>query len=258
MSLLHDELGILLPALIAGLLVVLSHVPLGMQVLSRGIVFIDLAIAQVAGLGVIAAHSLGLGAEGWGAQAAAVGAALLGALLLTWTERKRPEAQEALIGVLFVLASTAQIILLANDPHGGEDLKDLLAGQILWVSAPQLLRAGVLTGIFVLLWWQWRERLGRIGFYVMFAMMVTVSVQLVGVYLVFSSLIIPALAVYRYPPRRRLLLGFALSLTSYASGLAVSALLDLPSSPVIVWAMALIGVAVHLGGREGRAAAPVG
>ena len=258
MSLLHDQLGILAPAMIAGLLVVLSHVPLGMQVLSRGIVFIDLAIAQVAGLGVIAARTLGLGGEGWGTQAAAAVAALLGALLLTWTERKRPEAQEALIGVLFVLASTAQIILLANDPHGGEDLKDLLAGQILWVSAPQLLRAGALTGIFVLLWWQWRERLGRIGFYVMFAMMVTVSVQLVGVYLVFSSLIVPALAVYRYPPRRRLPLGFALSVVSYACGLVLSALLDLPSSPVIVWAMALIGVAVHLGGREGRAVAPVG
>jgi len=181
MSLLHDQLGILAPAMIAGLLVVLSHVPLGMQVLSRGIVFIDLAVAQVAGLGVIAARTLGLGGEGWGTQVAAVVAALLGALLLTWTERKRPEAQEALIGVLFVLASTAQIILLANDPHGGEDLKDLLAGQILWVSAPQLLRAGALTGIFVLLWWQWRERLGRIGFYVMFAMMVTVSVELVAV-----------------------------------------------------------------------------
>ena len=258
MSLLHDEFGILAPAMIAGLLVVLSHVPLGMQVLSRGIVFIDLAIAQVAGLGVIAARALGMGAEGWGTQLAAVAAALLGALLLTWTERKRPEAQEALIGVLFVLASTAQIILLANDPHGGEDLKDLLAGQILWVSTPQLLRAGVLTAIFLLLWWQWRERLGRIGFYVMFAMMVTVSVQLVGVYLVFSSLIIPALAVYRYPPRRRLLLGFALCLASYASGLVVSALLDLPSSPVIVWAMALLGVGVHLGGRNGNAAAPVG
>jgi len=75
---------------------------------------------------------------------------------------------------------------------------------------------------------------------------------------VFSSLIVPALAVYRYPPRRRLPLGFALSVASYACGLVLSALFDLPSSPVIVWAMALIGVAVHLGGREGRAAAPVG
>src|SRR6202049_458969 len=210
MSTIQTELSILWPALIAGLLVVLSHVPLGQQVLSRGIVFIDLAIAQVAGLGVIATHSFGLGASGWTTQAAAASAALAGALLLTWTERKRAEVQEALIGVLFVLASTAQILLLANDPHGGEDLKDLLAGQILWVSTQQLIRAAILTAIFLVVWFRWRQRIGRIGFYVLFALMVTVSVQLVGVYLVFTSLIVPAVATYRYPVRRQLALGYAL------------------------------------------------
>ena len=88
-------------------------------------------------------------------------AALLGALLLTWTERKRPEVQEALIGILFVLASTAQILLLANNPHGGEALKDLLAGQILWVSSDQLIRAAVLTRCSWSSWFRWRERIGR-------------------------------------------------------------------------------------------------
>src|SRR6187455_3786910 len=151
------EISILLPALIAGVLVSISHVPLGQQVLSRGIVFIDLAIAQVAGLGVIAANSFELPIEGWGAQVAAAAAALAGALLLTWTERKRPEVQEALIGILFVLASTAQILLLANNPHGGEYLKDLLAGQILWVGTDQLIRAGVLTAVFLAVWFRWRE-----------------------------------------------------------------------------------------------------
>src|SRR6202011_1961293 len=184
MSTMQADLSILWPALIAGLLVVLSHVPLGQQVLSRGIVFIDLAIAQVAGLGVIATHSFGLGASGWTTQAAAASAALAGALLLTWTERKRPEVQEALIGILFVLASTAQILILANDPHGGEDLKDLLAGQLLWVTPQQLLGASLLTGIFLLAWFGVRQQLGRVGFYVMFALVVTISVQLVGVYLV--------------------------------------------------------------------------
>ena len=144
---LGTNLSILWPALVAGLLVAASHVPLGQQVLRRGIVFIDLAIAQVAALGVIVAQTLGLELHGWLTQVAAVIAALLGAVLLTWTERKRPEVQEALIGVLFVLASTAQILLLANDPHGGEQLKDLLAGQILWVSTDQLVRAAVLTAL---------------------------------------------------------------------------------------------------------------
>jgi zinc/manganese transport system permease protein len=250
MATLQADMGILWPAFIAGVLVLLSHVPLGQQVLSRGIVFIDLAIAQVAGLGVIAAHSFGMGASGWSTQVAAAAAALAGALLLTWTERKRPESQEALIGILFVLASTAQILLLANDPHGGEDLKDLLAGQILWVTPAQLVHAGIVTAIFLVAWFRFRERLGRVGFYVLFALVVTISVQLVGVYLVFTSLIVPAVATYRYPVRRQLRIGYALAIASYVVGLVASALLDLPSSPVVVWAMALIGLLVHFGGRE--------
>lgn len=253
MSDFSTDFSILWPALVAGLLVVASHVPLGQQVLRRGIVFIDLAIAQVAGLGVIAAHSFGLEITGWKTQAAAVAAALLGALLLTWTERKRPEVQEALIGVLFVLASTAQILLLANNPHGGEELKDLLAGQILWVSSEQLIRAAVLTAIFLLVWFRWRERMGTIGFYVLFALMVTMSVQLVGVYLVFTTLIVPALATYRHGRHRQLLLGYLVAALSYVLGLAVSLVSDLPSSPVIVWAMGTLGVLLHL---TARAAAP--
>jgi zinc/manganese transport system permease protein len=252
MNTLSADLSILWPALIAGVLVVLSHVPLGQQVLSRGIVFIDLAIAQVAGLGVIAAHALGLSLQGWITQVAAVSAALVGALLLTWTERKRPEAQEALIGVLFVLASTAQILILANDPHGGEDLKDLLAGQILWVSPGQLVRAAVLTVLILVAWFGWRERLGRVGFYVLFALTVTVSVQLVGVYLVFTSLIVPAVATYRYPARQQLAVGYSLGIASYIAGLALSALNDLPSSPVIVWVLAIFGLLVHVARKDAR------
>ena len=250
MNALTADLSILWPALLAGLIVLASHVPLGQQVLARGIVFIDLAIAQVAGVGVIAAHFFGLELQGWVTQLAAVSAALLAALLLTWTDRKRPEVQEALIGVLFVLASTAQILLLANDPHGGEDLKDLLAGQILWVSSTQLLHAAIVTAIFVVAWFRWRERLGRVGFYVLFALVVTISVQLVGVYLVFSTLIVPAIATYRHPPRRQLLLGYGTALVSYVIGLVCSAVFDVPSSPAIVWAMALVGLIVHVTGRE--------
>ncbi len=251
MNLLSTDLSILWPALIAGLLVAVSHVPLGQQVLARGIVFIDLAIAQVAGLGVIAASHFGLPTDGWSAQAAAGAAALAGAVLLTWTEKKRPDAQEALIGILFVLASTAQILLLANDPHGGENLKDLLAGQILWVSTDHLIRTAVLTAVFSVVWFLWRERIGRVGFYVLFAVVVTASVQLVGVYLVFTTLIVPAVATYRHAGRWQLVLGYVLAVGSYIVGLAVSVVTDLPSSAVIVWAMAVIGLFVHLTGGRG-------
>ena len=117
------EFTILIPALLAGALVIATHIPLGQEVLRRGIIFIDLAIAQVAGLGVIASHSFGWETHGWEVQIVAVTAALLGALLLNQCEKRWPDIEEALIGVMFVLAATGGILLLANNPQGGEHLK---------------------------------------------------------------------------------------------------------------------------------------
>jgi zinc/manganese transport system permease protein len=238
--------GILGPALIAGLLVLATHVPLGSQVLARGIVFIDLAIAQIAGLGVIAADALGLPEGGVAVQVAAVTAALLGAWLLTWTERRAPQQQEALIGVMFILAACAGILLLAGNPHGGEHLKELLVGQILWVNTTQLLwLAGVTALLLLALWQGWVRRLGRFGFYAAFALAVTASVQLVGVYLVFSSLIIPALATRQLQGRCRHFTAYVIGALGYASGLTLSALFDLPSGAVIVWTLAACALAVN-------------
>jgi len=249
--------GILGPALIAGLLVLATHVPLGAQVLDRGIVFIDLAIAQIAGLGVIAADALGLPQGGIAVQAAALCAALLGAWLLTWTERKAPQQQEALIGVMFILAACGGILLLAGNPHGGEHLRDLLVGQILWVGTTQLLWLAGLSALLVAaLALGWVERLGRFGFYGAFALAVTASVQLVGVYLVFSSLIIPALATRGRRGWRRYRLAYALGAVGYALGLALSAVVDLPSGAVIVWALALC--AIGFAAASGRLAPPPG
>jgi zinc/manganese transport system permease protein len=236
------DLGILGPALAAGLLVLATHVPLGQQVLARGIVFIDLAIAQIAGLGVIAAGAFGSEPHGVAVQIAAVGAALIGALTLIYTEKRWPEVQEALIGVLFVLAASAGILLLANNPHGSDYLQELLAGQILWVGASQLAPVALLTAAILALWFGARKKLGRTGFYVLFALAVTAAVQLVGVYLVFASLIVPALASRYHPPRRRLAVGYLVGVLGYVLGLAFSAVVDLPSGATVVWALALCGL----------------
>jgi len=238
--------GILGPALLAGLLVLATHVPLGQQVLRRGIVFIDLAVAQIAALGVMTADFMGWEPQGWAVQAAAISAALVGALLLTWTEKRWQEVQEALIGAIFVLAASTGILLLANNPHGGEHLKDLLAGQILWVSESQLLPAAFLTALILGVWFKLGGQLGRLGFYGLFALAVTASVQLVGVYLVFSSLIMPALAVRNWPESRRLAGGYAVGALAYAAGLALSAVFDLPSGAVIVWCLAILGILANL------------
>jgi len=243
MSLGNLEISILLPAFLAGLLVLATHVPLGLQVLNRGIVFIDLAIAQVAGLGVTAADAFGFAPEGWRVQVAAVTAALIGAIVLTWTEKKWPEAQEALIGVLFVVAACVELLILANNPHGGEHLKDLLVGQILWVSAASLIPIALLYAVALVVWFSFRGRLGQIGFYVLFALVVTQSVQLVGVYLVFASLIIPALAARRFPERHRLWVGYAVGLIGYVLGLVGSALYDWPTGAVIVVSLLIVFIA---------------
>jgi zinc/manganese transport system permease protein len=238
----HLEFSLLIPALIAGLLVTATHVPLGIQVLSRGIVFIDIAIAQIAGVGVIAADSFGWEAEGIAVQISALAAALLGALFLTWTEKRWPEIQEAIIGTVFVLAATLGVLMLASNPHGGEYLKDMLVGQILWVGRAQLMIVAVLTAIVLAAWFGvGRDRLGRIGFYLLFGLSVTASVQTVGVYLVFSSLIVPALAS-RNATRFRLAKAYAVSGLGYFFGLVASTLFDLPTGAIVVWAMTIVGI----------------
>ena len=238
------DVSILLPALVAGLLVIATHVPLGMQVLARGIVFIDLAIAQIAGCGVLLADQLGFEAEGAAVQIAALAAALGGALLLTWTERIWPDVQEAVIGVVFVLGATGSVLLLASNVHGSEHLRDLLVGQILWAQPSRLLWAALVYAAILALWFGWREHLGRTGFYVLFACAVTVSVQLVGIYLVFATLIVPPLST-RALTRRRLATAWGVGAAGYALGLVISTSLDLPTGPVIVWMLALLGVLTH-------------
>ncbi len=238
------EISILGPAFLAGLMVLSTHVPLGQQVLSRGIIFIDLAIAQVAALGVILAQYCGIDEHGYAVQIAAAVAALFGAGLLTWTDRRWPDYQEPLIGTLFVLAATGSLLLLANNPHGGEHLKDLLVGQILWVSLGQMIPAAVLSVILIgIMWWR-RGDLSGLLFYGLFALAITASVQLVGVYLVFASLIVPALATAGMG-RWRLATAYAIGAFGYCAGLVLSAMLDLPSGALIVWALAGCGVLVQ-------------
>ncbi len=234
-----ENLLLFWPALAAGLLVAATHAPLGVQVLNRGIVFIDLAVAQIAGLGVVLADSLGLEHHGPAVQVSALGAALAGALLLQWTEKRWPEVQEAVIGVIFILAANAAILLLAASPHGAEHLKDLLAGQILWVRVDALPGVALATAAILAAWFLFRGRF----FYLLFACAVTVSVQLVGIYLVFATLIVPALATRRMR-RGRIIVCYLVCALGYTTGLALSTITDLPAGPLIVCTMTALGIVV--------------
>jgi len=235
------DLTIIGPAFIAGAIVLSTHVLLGREVLSRGIIFIDLAVAQTAGIGVIMASMAGWDPHGVAAQLAAFVAALAAGFLLTWTESRFEPVQEALIGMLFVLAATGGILLLANNPRGGEELKDLLVGQILWVDIHTLAPALVVSAVVLLLWVKGHERFGRLGFYGLFALSVTVSVQLVGIYLVFTSLIAPAIAVRSFK-RNALATAYGVGLLGYLIGITISALMDLPTGAVIVWTLVTVAI----------------
>ncbi len=232
------------PALVAGLIILSTHVPLGREVLRRGIIFIDLAIAQVAGLGVIAAYAMEWDPQGLQVQIAAVSAALVAALGLHWTEKRWPQIQEPIIGVLFILAATGGILLLANNPHGSEHLKELLVGQILWQTWSSLLPIAVLYAVALVVWFALYPRFGALTFYLAFAVVVTASVQIVGIYLVFASLIIPALATVGIRKGHPLLVGYLVGAASYLIGIMVSVVLDLPTGAVIVWTMAVVALVV--------------
>ena len=237
------ELDILLPAFLAGLLILATHIPFGMRVLQRGVIFADLAVAQIAGLGVVIAGMLDLAGRPLLVQLIAVSSALCGAALLAWIERRAPEVKEAYIGLTFVLAASLGILLMSRDVHAGEHLKDLLVGQILWVNDTQLIATALLTVGLLAVWHAFKQRLGDFGFYALFAVAITASVQLVGIYLVFASLIVPALVTCRHV-RRRYLFAFSTGIAGYAFGLLLSVWLDLPAGAAIVWTMTLAGAVV--------------
>jgi zinc/manganese transport system permease protein len=236
------EWSLLAAPFLAGLLVVSTHVLLGRRVLERGIIFIDLTLAQVAALGVIIAHDLGINGNGWSSQLAAGAAALAAAALLAWTERRFRGIQEAIIGSLYVIAASAAILAVAHNPHGVEHLQELLAGQILWTGFGQVWPIALLYAAVIAAWFAW-ARHHPAAFYFLFAITVMASVQLVGVFLVFATLILPALACHGLPERRGLLLGYAIGAGGYALGLVLSVPLDLPTGPLIVCTLAVLSLA---------------
>lgn len=243
----YELLTILLPALAAGVLVLSTHVVLGRQVLKRGIIFIDLAIAQIAALGAIVVrmdHDIAelAYANVWMPALFA----LAGAGIIAWLARYMAEELEAMIGCFYVLSAVAAMLLLANDPHGAELLKQLMSGQILWVNWQQLLLPAVVYSALLALIFIKPKILNGAYFYLIFALVITLSVELVGVYLVFSTLILPALATNKQQGKYVLVWAYCIGLVGYLLGLFLSASFDLPSGAAIVATLALSAVIFRL------------
>ena len=152
-----------------------------------------------------------------GVQSIAVGATLIASYILHLVEKRWAEIQEALIGSLFVLTPSGSILLMAASPHGGEHLKELLVGQILWVSYAETIPVALLYLVVLGLWFSLRQ--GRSS-------------------LLFVTLILPALAL-RQVERTADLMGYLIAATGYAQGLILAALVDLPAGAVIVYTLSL-------------------
>ena len=275
-------LDLLWAPLLACLVLTGMHVYLGLHVLARGVIFVDLALAQVAALGVtvafLAGHPLQSAAGYWYALAFA----LAGALLLSLTRVERPRIpQEAVIGIVYAMSAALALLVIDRAPQGAEHVKQLLVGGILTVTPGEVIRLALLYAVIGALHVAVRRPLlevsfdpaaaaarGRVlrrwdlVFYVTFAVVVTSSVRVAGVLLVFSYLVVPA-AVSALLSRSigvRLALGWALGTGVSACGLWASFAWDLPTGATIVASfgalMAAVALALGLAAlaRGGRAA----
>ncbi len=239
---------------VACLVIVSIHVWLGLHVLARGVIFVDLALAQLAALGAALTLVAGFEPDGVMAYIASLSAALIGAALFAVTRSARQDVpQEAIIGVVYIVAAAASIIALDQSAHGAEHLKEALIGQILWVDWSDVLRALIAYVIIGALHWRWRKPLLRVAsggdgmsvksvrlwdffFYATFAAVITISVPLAGVLLVFCFLIVPALCANLLATtlRYRLLIGWCVGFFVSTIGCFISYMLDLPTGATVV------------------------
>jgi zinc/manganese transport system permease protein len=141
------------------------------------------------------------------------------------------------------------LLLLSSHPHGGNQLNELLSGQLLWVGQEKLMYSALATAVLLFLMYLLRHR--QKAFYALFAVAITISVQLVGVYLVFATLIVPSLgAAACQNDRYKKWLAFIIAISGYLTGLVLSSWLDLPSGPLIVWTLVMSALTLGVIGRR--------
>jgi zinc/manganese transport system permease protein len=226
-----DLFIIVIPAFIAGLLIALTHGLLGVRVLSKGIIFMDLAIAQIAGFGLLFTREY-ISEVFWVNQLSAVIFAMIAAYGFYLCERFSQNVQEAIIGCSFILCASLSMLLLANHPHGGDEVRHLLSGQILFTTFGDLAFHSIIYVAIIFLWFYKSIVRDNLAFYLIFAIAITSSVQLVGVYVVFASLILPAIAAVK--SQNKVLIVWLSGVISVTFGIISSIILDLPSGLLIV------------------------
>jgi zinc/manganese transport system permease protein len=271
------DLSLFLPPLVACLVIVAIHSYLGLHVLAREVIFVDLSLAQMAALGSAVAVLAGSQPDSTSAFLYALGFTSLGAAVfaLTRTEEKGRVPQEAFIGIVYVVASAAAILVADRTPRGGEAIKDILVGSLLWVSWPVIGRLAAVYLVIGVFHWVLRRRFLTISFqpetalahgwsirwwdflfYLSFGIVITFSVPIAGVLLVFSFLVVPAAIAFQFTRRYGPLaiVSWLAGAAASAAGLLVSFRYDLPTGPMVVVMFGLLllvaGAARRLAGAR--------
>ena len=244
----NELISVLLPAMAAGLIVISTHVILGRQVLQRGIVFIDLAIAQVASLGVVISHVMtdGSAEVSLFLKLLPFTFSLVTSLLIAYLARHLNHELEAIIGCIYVVSAATVLLVLTHNPYGAEQVQHSLAGKIFWISGLDLLMPTCISLFFFLLLFCMPQLQQGWLFYPIFAVVVTMSVDLVGVYLVFSSLIMPALGSIHISGKKGISTACLLGVLGYAAGLMTACWLDLPGGASVVISLATVCIIFRL------------
>jgi len=247
---------VLLPGLSMCLVLVGIHSYLGLHVIRRKVIFIDLALAQIAALGTLVAFLMGLEPGTYGAYGLSLLFCSVASAIFSFTRlRRSPVPQEAVIGLVYAMAAALAILLIDNAPHGSEHLKDIMTGHLLWVRWEDVLIAALVYSAVGMLhvvfhrpfieisenaeaaWERGRRvRLWDFWFYLSFGMVITFSVNSAGVLIVFVFLIAPAILTQMLGGGWwfQTMIGWAVGAMVSLAGLTLSYLLDLPIGPAII------------------------
>ncbi|HEV2055030.1 MAG TPA: metal ABC transporter permease [Methylomirabilota bacterium] len=274
----HDLLALMWVPFLMCLVLTGIHAYLGLHVIAREVVFVDIALAQIAALGATAAFLLGYDLESWGSYAFGLTFTILGASVFALTRsRERRVSQEAVIGVVYAVSAAAAVLVADRTPHGAEHLRSMLVGSILAVRGSEVIKVACLYAVVGLFHWLcrrpfllistdpdkaysdgWRVRRWDFLFYASFGVVVTSSVRIAGVLLVFSYLIVPTLAANLLggTVSRRLAVAWGFGTFVSVVAMVASAILDLPTGATVVCAFGLILLVLAVVTRATGSAAP--
>lgn len=259
-----ELLQLMIAPFVASMVLVAMLSYLGVHIIARGVIFVDLALAQMAALGATFGLLFGVGSDSPLSYAFALGFTTLGALVFAITREHQEERrvpQEAIIGIVYIVATAAALLIADRTPAGGDAIKDVLVGSLLWVTWPTIGRMAAVYAVVGVLQWLLRHRFLTISldegeaeargwsirwwdflFYLLFGVVITLAVPLAGILLVFTLLVVPAVVAFQFTRATGALLAVSWGVSALAviAGLGVSFRFDLPTGPLMVCMFGLL------------------